>query len=117
MVPPNKDPQRVCRRVWREMETGETVYIACVRKLVGDTLYIFSHYIADIFSLCEIVIFGRPDVGKNLAGEGKARHTGRLSTAGGMRPNWSMARLRLVRPPMTWFIIIDGELSSRNMSR
>ena len=72
MVLPNKDPQRVCRRVWREMETGETAYIACEMKLVGVTLYVFSHYIDDVFSLCEIVIFGTPDVGKNLAAEGKA---------------------------------------------
>ena len=72
MVQPNKDPERVCRRVWREMETGETAYIPCVRKLIGDKLYVFSHYSADVFSLCEIVIFFRPDIGKNLAGEGKA---------------------------------------------
>ena len=72
MVMPNTDPQRVCSRVWREMETGETAYLECVRKVVGDTLYVFSHHTADVFSLCEIVIFNRPDIGENLAGEGKA---------------------------------------------
>ena len=54
------------------METGETAYIECVGKLVGETVYVFSHYMDKFFSLCEIVIFVRPDIGKNLAGEGKA---------------------------------------------
>ena len=72
MVLPNTDPQRVCSRVWGEMETGETAYIECVRKVAGDTLYVFSHRTADVFSLCEIVILKWPDIEKNLASEGKA---------------------------------------------
>ena len=72
MVQPNPDPERVCRRVWREMETGETAYMPCVRDLLGDTLYVFAHNTDDFFSLCEIVIFSRQDIGENLAGAGKA---------------------------------------------
>ena len=72
LVLPNIEPKQVCCSVWREMETGETAYIACVRDLFGETLYVFTHYSADVFSLCEVVIFGRPYVGQNLAVEGKA---------------------------------------------
>ena len=75
MVQPNPDPERVCGRVWREMETGETAYIACVKRLVGDTLYVFAHRMGDMFSLCEVVIFVRPDMGKNMAGQGQGYAT------------------------------------------
>ena len=64
--------ERVCIRVLREMETGETAYIRCVRGMEASVVVVYPNHRADIFSLCEIVIFGIPYLGRNLADKGKA---------------------------------------------
>ncbi|KAI0233625.1 hypothetical protein LSAT2_016145 [Lamellibrachia satsuma] len=59
-VHPNAHPQRICNTVDRELATGETVYIGCTRFLAGDAVVIRSNNRLNIFTLCEVAVYGKP---------------------------------------------------------
>ena len=71
-VLPNKNPQRICKIIDREIATGETIYIGCLRPVQGNQVMLFSNNEDDVFTLCEVAIYGK-QVSLSLRNCGRAR--------------------------------------------